>query len=79
MVDRPTAKHPKKAPKTPEFAVAGSDELDDKQDRQPKKASKTPGYSDNEQGAAVKCIVMYSTEDEQEPAAKQPKKASGSD
>ena len=35
-----------------------------------------PEYSDNEQRPAVKCIVKYSTEDEQETVVKQPKKAS---
>ena len=35
-----------------------------------------PEYSDDEQGPAVKYIVMYSTEDEQETVIKQPKKAS---
>ena len=48
---------------------------DDEQERQPKKVSKTTGCSDDEQRPAVKCIVMYSTEDEQEPTVKQPQKA----
>ena len=33
-------------------------------------------YLENEQGPAVRCIVMYSTEDEQEPTVKQPQEAS---
>ena len=44
-----------------------------KQERQPKKAPKLPEYSDDKQGPAgnyQRCIVMYSTEDEQEPAMK---------
>ena len=100
MVDRHTAKHFKKVPKTPEFVNADSDDMDDEQGRQPKKAPKTPKFvdtdsddTDDEQGLtakhpqkaskasefvdkgtndeqepAVKCIVMYSTEDEQEPS-----------
>ena len=49
--------------------------------KQPQKAPKTPEFvdtdsddSDDEQGPAVKCIVMYSTENEQEPVVKQPQK-----
>ena len=104
MVDRPTAKNPKKAPKTPEFVDTdsddtdneqgsaskqlkktlktpeffdtNSDDTDDEQERQPQKASKTSEYTDNEQEPAVKCIVMYSSEDEQEPAIKKLQKAS---
>ena len=37
------------------------------------KNTKNPEYSEDEQGPAVnyiRCIVMYSTEDEQEPAVK---------
>ena len=33
-------------------------------------------YLENEQGPAVRCIVMYSTEDKQEPTVKQPQEAS---
>ena len=50
-----------------------------KQERQPKKAPKLPEYSDDEQGPAgnyQRCIVMYSTEDEQEPAMKKLQKIS---
>ena len=42
----------------------------------PQKAAKTSGYPDDEEGPTVKCIVMYSTEDEQEPAIKKLQKAS---
>ena len=70
---------PKKAPKTPESVDTDSD---DELERQLKKASKTldneqgptskqsqkaSKASDDEQEPAVKCIVMYSTKDEQEP------------
>ena len=67
-------KQPQKESKTLEFVDAGSDNSDDEQERQPKKASKTPEYSDDEQEPAVKCIVMYSTEDEQEPSVKKTQK-----
>ena len=43
------------------------------------KSTKTPEYLDDEEGLAVnyqRCIVMYSTEDEQEPAVKKLQKAS---
>ena len=43
--------------------------------KQPQKVPKTTEYSGDEQGPAVKCIVTYSTEDEQEPTVKQPRKA----
>ena len=82
MVDRLTAKHLKKVPKTPGPVDTDSDDSDNDQEpvaEQLQKASKTPEYSDNEQVPAVnyqKCIVMYSTEDEQEPIIKQPQKAS---
>ena len=64
---------PKKAPNSPEFVDTDSDDSDDEQERQPKKAPKTPEYSGDEQAPAVnhqRCIVMYSTEDEQVPAVK---------
>ena len=96
MVDRPTAKQPKKVPKSTEFVSTDSDDeqgpvveqlqkvpktpeySDDEQEltaKKHQKASKTPEYSDNEQGPPVKCIVMYSTEDEQEPVVKKTSKS----
>ena len=48
-------------------------------DEQERRLKKTPEYSDDEQRPALnyqRCIVMYSTEDEQEPVIKQPQKAS---
>ena len=62
-----TTKQSQKVPKIPEF-------VDVEQERQPKKASKTTEYSDDEQGSEVTCIVMYSTENEQDPTVKQPQK-----
>ena len=70
----PASKQLKKRSKTPEFVDTGPDDSDDEQERQPKKASKTSEYLDDEQGPAVKCIVMYSTEDEQGPTVKKPQK-----
>ena len=69
----PTAKQPQKASKTPELVDT---DKDDEQERQSKKAPKTPEHPDDEQGPAVKCIVMYSAEDEQEPAIKKLQKTS---
>ena len=57
----PTSKQPQKASKASEFVDTGTN---DEQERQSKKVPKTSEYSDNEQEPAVKCIVMYSTEDE---------------
>ena len=81
----PAAKQPQKAPKTPEYVDTYSGDMDDEQGpavKQPKKVLKTPEFADtdsddmdDEKGPAVnyhKCIVMYSTENEQEPAVKQP-------
>ena len=68
-----TSKQPQKASKTSEFVDT---DTNDEQGRKPKKALE---YSFGEQGPAVnyqRCIVMYSTEDEQEPAIKKPQKAS---
>ena len=76
-----TSKNLKRSPKTPESVDTDSDDSDDKQvpqkaskdsgfidtgldDEQPKKTSKT---SIDEQEPAVKCVVMYKTENEQEP------------
>ena len=60
--------------------------MDNEQERvvkQPQKSPKTSEFldtgSDNEQGPAVnyhRCVVMYSTEDEEEPAVKKLQKAS---
>ena len=44
------------------------------QARTPEFIDTGPGDPDDEQELAAKCIVMYSTKDDQEPAAKQPKK-----
>ena len=76
MVDKPESRQTKKTPKTPEFIDTDSNDSDNEQEltsEQLKKPPKTPEFvdtdsddSDNEQEPAVKCIVMYSTEDEQE-------------
>ena len=57
--------------------------MDNEQERvvkNPQKAPKTPEFvdtgPDDEKEPAVKCIVMYSTEDEQEPVVKKLQKAS---
>ena len=72
-----TTKQPQKVTKIPEFSDTDSDVSDNEQEPgQLQKASKTHEYSDDEQGATVKRIVMYSTEGEQEPVIKQPQKAS---
>ena len=49
MVDRPAAKQPTKAPKTPELVDTDSDYLDDEQEptaKQPRKASKASEFVD---------------------------------
>ena len=77
----PVVEQPKKVPKTPEFVDADSDDSGDEQEpvvEQLQKASKISEYSDNEQRLAVnyqRCIVMYSTDDEQVSVIKQPQKA----
>ena len=77
----PVVEQPKKVPKTPEFVDADSDDSGDEQEpvvEQLQKASKISEYSDNEQRLAVnyqRCIVMYSTDDEQGSVMKQPQKA----
>ena len=69
----PTTKQPQKASKASEFVNKG---MDDEQGQQPKKAPKAPGYSGDEQGPTVKCIMMHSTEDGQEPSVKKLQKTS---
>ena len=62
-------KHPKKAPKTPEFVDTDLGDSNNEQEpttEQPQKASKVSEFVDT-----VSC-----TEDEKEPAIKQPQKAS---
>ena len=63
----PALEQSQKASKTTEFVDTN---MDNEQEQQPNKAPKTPEYSDDEQGLVVKCIVMYSTEDEQESTVK---------
>ena len=58
-------KQPQKASKASEFVDTSAD---DKQEPQPEKAPNTPEYSGDEQEPVVnyqRCIVMYSTEEEQ--------------
>ena len=64
--------HSLKKYQTPESFDTDSD---GEQKLQPKKVSKTTEYSDDEQEPTVKCIVMYSTEDEQKPVVKKLQKA----
>ena len=93
----PVVEQPKKVPKTPELVDTDSDDEQepvveqlqkasktpefvdtDTDDEQERRLKKNPEYSDDEQRPAVnyqRCIVMYSTEDEQEPVVKQPQKA----
>ena len=69
----PTAKQPKKAPKTLEFVDTDSDDSDDEQEptaKHPQKASKASGFVDtdtkDEQGQQPKKVPEYS-DDEKGP------------
>ena len=71
----PTVKQPQNVPKPPELVDTDADDEQEPTIKQPQKALKASEFVDDEEGPAVKCIVMYSTEDEQEPTVKQPRKA----
>ena len=69
MVHRPTAKHLKKVPKTPEFVHTDSDDTNDEQGpaaKQLQKATKTSGFVDTD---------LDDSDDEQEPVIEQLQKA----
>ena len=68
--DGPTAKQPKKVPKTPELVDTDSDDSDDEQEpvvEQPKKVPKTPEFVDTDSD---------DSDNDQEPVAEQLQKAS---